>query len=134
MPTLHDRVRRVTDDLKKIQGELSAAAESGADPARREQIMQELVAGDLVAEFKTSVDNMRHLLWSYIEASSQHDAQRITQTLRAVRMQRVTEMLKILQPTVNEEEMLNSPESDSFFDVINKIAHRTLEQHQKSTE
>ena len=129
MSDLVTRIRRVTEDLKAIQEKLNAAAQPGAPPAERERIMEALLQADMVNEFKTAVDNMRHLLWSYIEAASAKSPQNVTRTLQAVRMQRVTEMLRILQPTVDEVEMASTPEARSFFDVIHKIANSTVDRH-----
>ncbi len=92
--------------------------------------MEELINMRVLDEFKASVDNMRHLLWSYIEASNAKSAHGVSHTLQQVRMQRVTEMLKILQPNVEESNISSSPESKSFFEVIHKIANSAVDSHQ----
>jgi hypothetical protein len=91
--------------------------------------MEEMVNAELISEFKTSVDHMRHLLWSYIEASSSKGRLNVSDTLQSVRMQRVTEMLRILQPTVDSTKGTSSPEAKSFFEVINTIANSAMDQH-----
>ena len=133
MSSLHERIQQVNAELNAIHAELAAAALPNADPQVRARVMDELLHEDALAALKNTVDNMRLLLWSYMEASSQHDPQSIARTLQSVRMQRVTEMLKNLEPGVDQQKMAQSPESVSFFDLINKIANRALEQHQKKS-
>jgi hypothetical protein len=129
MTKLTDRIRRVTEDLHAIQSELSAAARPDFPLADRERLMQELVDANIVHEFKSAVDHMRHLLWSYIEASS---GKEVVEKLQAVRMQRVTEMLRILKPSMHDEQMTKTPEATSFFDMIQDIASTAFERHQRS--
>src|SRR5437899_333946 len=101
MSELTTRIRRVTEDLQAIQEQLSSAARHDASSEERESVMEEMLNLELINEFKTSVDHMRHLLWSYIEASSSQGRLTVSHTLQNVRMQRVTEMLRILQPSVD---------------------------------
>ena len=129
MSELTERIRRVTEDLQVIQSTLSDAAAPGAPAEARERIMQELLDMSMIAELKAAVDHMRHLLWSYIEASSNKNPHMVTRTLQAVRMQRVTEMLKILQPGVQEARESATPEAQGFFDAIQKIAASAVDKH-----
>jgi hypothetical protein len=122
MSDLTSRIQRVTDDLHAVQDVLNAAARPDAPAAQRDAVMEELINLRVLDTFKAAVDNMRHLLWSYIEASNAKNAHGVSQTLQKVRMQRVTEMLRILQPNMEESKIAASPESKSFFDVIQKIA------------
>jgi hypothetical protein len=132
MSELSERILRVTADLRLIQEQLSRAAQPGAPHSVREAIMQEMLQGQMISEFKGSVDHMRHLLWSYIEASAPNSHQQVTETLQAVRMQRVTEMLKVLQPTIDEVNMMRTPEAKSFLDLINQIASSAMDRHTQS--
>src|SRR3954470_9581540 len=110
MSELTSRIRRITEDLQAVQQQLSSAARPDAPSFERDAVMQEMINVELINEFKTSVDHMRHLLWSYIEASSSKGSLTVSDTLQTVRMQRVTEMLKILQPTVDGAKGSASPE------------------------
>jgi hypothetical protein len=129
MSELTNRIRRVTEDLHAVQEVLNSAAQPNAPAAERDAVMEELISMRILDEFKTSVDNMRHLLWSYIEASNTKNAHGVAATLQHVRMQRVTDMLRILQPNMQESKMAASPESKSFFEVIHKIASSTTDRH-----
>jgi hypothetical protein len=126
---LTTRIRRVTEDLQAIQLELSTAAKDTTPVPERDRMLRQLAASDLLHEFKSAVDHMRHLLWSYIE-SAQKD-ENIERTLERVRMKRVTEMLQILAPDVNERRMDATPEVESFFDAVQKIAGKALDRHRQ---
>lgn len=130
MSELTTRIRRITEDLRAVQQQLSSAARPDAPSTERDAVMQEMINVELINEFKTSVDHMRHLLWSYIEASSSKGRLNVSDTLQNVRMQRVTEMLRILQPTVDGTSNTSSPEAKSFFDVINTIANSAVDSNQ----
>ena len=133
MGELTDRIRRVTTDLQLIQDQLSRAAQPGAPHAVREVVLSELSEGQTLPELKAAVDHMRHLLWSYLEASPKSGDQ-VPMTLQAVRIQRVTEMLKVLQPTIEEVNAMRTPETKSFFDLINQIAATTVDTHAKGAK
>jgi hypothetical protein len=130
MSELTTRIRRITEDLHAVQEQLSSAARPDAPSTERDAVMEEMVNAELISEFKTSVDHMRHLLWSYIEASSSNGRLNVSDTLQSLRMQRVTEMLRILQPTVDGGQKTSSPEAKSFFDAINTIANSAMDHHQ----
>ena len=122
MSELTTRIRRVTEDLQAIQDELTRAAEPSADPGARNAIMEEMLKAELIDSFKSSVDQMRVLLFSYIEAAASEGRQTVYDTLQAIRMRRVTEMLKILQPAVENRRNTSSMDIRSLMDIVNQIA------------
>lgn len=122
MSELTSRIRRVTEDLQAIQDELSKAAEPGADPSARTVLMEELLKAELIDQFKSSVDQMRTLLFSYIEAAASAGHESIYDTLQAIRMRRVTEMLRVLQPTVENRRNTTNTDLRSLMEMVNKLA------------
>ena len=122
MSDLSTLIHRVTDDLKAIQERLNEAARPDAPTTLRDAAMDEMLNVELINDFKNSVDQMRHLLWSYIEASSSQGRQTVSDTLQSIRLRRVTDMLRILQPSVEEGRNTSSADVRSLLDVINKIA------------
>ncbi|HUQ50435.1 MAG TPA: hypothetical protein VM056_06975 [Terriglobales bacterium] len=130
MSQLTERILRATKDLQAIQDELSRAAASDASAQLRDDVMNEMLQTQMVSDFKTAVDHMRHLLWSYIEATSTESKEDIAAKLQAVRMQRVTEMLKVLEPDVHQDATAALPGAQTFFDLIHNIAHSAMDRHQ----
>lgn len=135
MNDLTPRIRRVTEDLKAVQEQLISATAPGASGVAREAILESLLEENLLFDFKSSVDHMRHLLWTYIETEVNKNEGDVHATLQQVRMQRVTEMLHVLAPTVEEAEMNEHPQAQSFFEIIHQIANtamdRTMENYKK---
>lgn len=122
------RIRRVTEDLQVIQEELGSAAvvEPGGEPAR---LLDELLEKDLINDFKSAVDHMRQFLWSYIDAVCRKEGRNVDYTLQAFRMQRVTEMLRILRERVELPQIMKLPEAHSFFEEIQATADTVVERH-----
>ena len=71
---------------------------------------------DLLSELKSAVDDMRLLLWQYIETASEVNPQRAQERMDSQRLHRVTKFLQLLRKRL-------SPTSDeqpvSFIERIN---------------
>ena len=122
MSDLTTRIRRVTEDLQAIQDQLSKAAEPGAHPEMRNVLMDELLHADMIDQFKSSVDQMRVLLFSYIEAAASQGRMSVYDSLQSIRMRRVTEMLRVLQPAVENRRDTTNTDLRSLMEMVNKIA------------
>ena len=123
------RIKRVTSDLRAIQEELGWAAiddPTGGEPAR---ILDELLKQDLIADFKAALDHMRTFLWSYIEAVSRQSGEGVDYAIQSTRMQRVTEMLRLLRGYSDLPQMISQPPGQTFIEEIHAIAGSYLEKH-----
>lgn len=133
MPEFTLRIQRVTEELRHIFTELERAAHADADPAYRQRVSRSLLAPGVVKDFKTVIDDMRLILWSYMEAdqkASSESIQNIEAKLQSVRMQRVTEMLRALEPDVHAPSTNQLPEAHTFFELIHNIANTTVDRHE----
>jgi hypothetical protein len=124
------RIRCLTQDLRAIEGQLRRVTFSNPTPEQM-RIVDELLSAGLLLEFKSSVDHIRQFLWAYIEgaASSGHD---LTTAIQGLRLQRVTEMLRVLREDMDDPSLAAVPGSRSFFEEINTIAHKTMDLAQDS--
>jgi hypothetical protein len=120
-----ERVRRLTGEIRVLQEQLDRAARQGS--GERSKMVDELVDGDLMNDLKNVVDNMRHFLWSYIEATTQNPDD-LKSAMQGYRMQRVTEMLRILRES-DVPELTKTKYAHSFFEEINNIAHATVDRY-----
>jgi len=78
------RILRVTDDLRAIQRELNCAAmEAPSDPELMEAL-SELPELEALQVLKSSLDQMRHFLWFYMQVISNESeaGERMRQALR----------------------------------------------------
>ena len=137
MPDFTERIQRATADLQQIHAELDRAAHSDANTEYRERIHRELLVPGIVHDFKTAVDDMRLMLWSYMSAQAQSSGpdmslQSVEARLQSVRMQRVTDMLKTLKPDVASGSTGTLPEHATFLELIHDIAHTAVDRHAQS--
>ena len=117
-----NRIRRVTEDLQALQVELDEATRK-AETAQRHAVVDELVEGDLLDDLKNAVDNVRHFLWSYIEATTENPAD-LRSAMQGYRMQRVTEMLRLLkdEPQLAKTQQAHSSSRNSTASTPPSIA------------
>jgi hypothetical protein len=81
---IHIRILRVTEDLRAIQRQLNCAAmEAPSDPELMEALSQ-LPEMDALQMLKSSVDQMRHFLWFYMQVmtNESESGERLRQTIR----------------------------------------------------
>lgn len=107
-------LRDLTAELTAVHNELYWLALQAQD-SNGKQSPAELKV-DTLAELKGAVDNMRLLLWNYIETASEIDPQGVQEGMESQRMRRVTDFLELLRDRlvhVNEQQPL------SFIEKIN---------------
>jgi hypothetical protein len=81
---IHVRILRVTEDLRSIQRQLNCAAmEAPSDPELMEALSQ-LPEMDALQMLKSSLDQMRHFLWFYMQVMTNEteSGERLRQSIR----------------------------------------------------
>jgi hypothetical protein len=81
---VHNRVMRVTEDLRAIQRELNCAAmEAPTDPELMEALSK-LPEMDSLQVLKSALDQMRHFLWFYIQVMTNESegGEKLRQSIR----------------------------------------------------
>jgi hypothetical protein len=89
-------LRTLTAELTAVHDELYWLAMQAQDAVSKETPAQLNVK--LLAELKAAVDNMRLLLWNYIEAASALDPRQVQEGMESERLRRATEFLQLLRP------------------------------------
>ena len=78
---------------------------------------------DMLSELKSAVDDMRLLLWQYIETASEVNPQHVQERMDSQRLHRVTKFLQLLRkrlaPTSDEQPV-------SFIERINAAVTESL--------
>lgn len=85
-------------------------------------------------QFKAAVDYTRQLLWTYIEAGAGRKGHKVNDTVRRLRLERVTEMLHTIQEDVKRRHLAHNPTTESFLHVVHEIADAAMEKHGKSSD
>ena len=90
-----EHLKELTAELTAVHNELYWLAMQTQDAAGKETPAELNV--NLLAELKSAVDNMRLLLWKYIETASAVDPQRMREGMESERLRRTTEFLQLLR-------------------------------------
>jgi hypothetical protein len=93
-------LKELTTELTAVHSELYWLAMQGQDAAGKETPAELNV--HLLADLKGAVDNMRMLLWKYIETASEIDPQRVQEDMETQRLRRVTEFLQLLRERLGQ--------------------------------
>ncbi len=111
MQDLRGTVEKITEDLNELMRQLS-----GTDDTQARELVEEMLNSQVLADFKVSVDAMRHLLWIYIEAvASSHSQATI---LQSARLQKAVDMLRALH-TGDIPSQFSGPET--FFEHVQSV-------------
>jgi hypothetical protein len=114
-------LKEMTDELTALHGDLYWLAMQGQDASGKQSPAQLKV--DLLTDLKGAVDNMRLLLWKYIETASLLDPKGVHDGLESQRLRRMTEFLQLLRDRLGKS--ANS-EPVSFIERINARVDQSL--------
>ncbi len=79
---------------------------------------------DMLSELKSAVDDMRLLLWQYIETASEVNPQRVQERMDSQRLHRVTKFLQLLRKRLAPVSADEQPVS--FIERINAAVTQSL--------
>ncbi len=118
---LVNHLRELTTEITAVHRELYWLALQEQDVSAKETPAELNI--DLLAELKGAVDNMRIMLWKYIETASEIDPQKVQDGLESQRLRRVTEFLQLLR-----DRLVQAPEQQpmSFIERINAAVKERL--------
>ena len=123
------RIRRITEDLRVIQEELNRAAALDRQRPERSLLLNELVTLELLGEFRSAIDHLRTFLWAYVEAATKTSGGSVDAALQTVRIQRATEMLRMLRQQLSAPDSTPAPEMRSLLEEITALTHTAYNQH-----
>jgi hypothetical protein len=123
-PTIESLVhhlKEMTDELTALHGDLYWLAMQGQDASGKHSPAQLKV--DLLTGLKGAVDNMRLLLWKYIETASLIDPRGVEEGLESQRLRRMSEFLQLLRDRLGKSA---ETEPVSFIERINARVDKSL--------
>lgn len=115
------QIQTLTTELTGMHSELYWLAMQAKDVASRETPSE--LNFEMLADLKTAVDNMRLLLWDYIEVASTLDPKKVQEGMEVQRVRRATEFLNLLRGRLGR-----APEQEpvSFIERINAAVKKSL--------
>ncbi len=111
MEDLRVTVQRITEDLNSLMRRLS-----GTDHTEARELVEQMLNDEIFADFKISVDAMRHLLWIYIEAVSNAGAP--VTLVQSARLQKAVDMLRALHGSELPEQFAGA---QTFIEHVQKM-------------
>ena len=122
MNNLPEKIHTAIHDLRKLQQEIQSPTDD-TEPRLAN------VDSATLKEFKKSVDSVRQLLWTYIQADSLEHGQNLEEELRSLRLQHVTEMLHSIQLEAKVRQFKRNSATVSFLNACHEIADAAFERH-----
>ena len=119
---LKARLGTLTDELMALHRELYWLAQ-GQDMPVQEQSLGEL-SFDQVMDLKLAVDNLREILWSYLDAVAKLEPQKVHEAMDAHRLRRVTQLLQLLRERLSQDPA--DPTPVSFIERISAAIKEKL--------
>lgn len=90
-------LKELTHALNAVHGDLYWLAMQVPDASKKAAVPAAELNVDLLAELKSAVDDMRLMLWQYIETASELDPQMMREGMETQRLRRVTRFLQLLR-------------------------------------
>jgi hypothetical protein len=118
---LVNHLKELTEELTAVHSELYWLAMRAQDSTDKETPAELKV--DLLTDLKGAVDNMRLMLWNYIETASVVDPQGVREGIEHQRVRRVTEFLEVLRDRLGH----NDEEPVSFIERISASVNNRLQ-------
>ena len=112
-----ERVRTITRDLETLQAEMHTQLTAPAAPGRN-RFLEDGMAVQVLSQFKAELDQLRRILWFYIEQAEQKPAADMDHE-QARRLDRVTGLLSALSPQPGATSC--GEQSGSFFERLNVV-------------
>lgn len=94
-PSLKDRLGNLAEELIALHRDLYWLAEDNNLPEQEDNLGD--LTLDQVMTLKLAVDNLRDLLWKYVDAISHVEPERVQEAMQSYRLRRVTQLLDLLR-------------------------------------
>jgi hypothetical protein len=114
-------LRALTGRLTALHGDLYWLAMEGQDTTGKSPAAELNV--ELLTELKGAVDNMRMLLWDYIDTASQVNPQRVHEGMETQRLQRMSHFLQVLRERLGRS---SEQQPVSFIEKISAAMKKRL--------
>jgi hypothetical protein len=115
------RIRIITGELEAIQAEMHSELTGTAGDNRLAKLFEDANAVQALNYFKAELDQLRRVLWFYIEEAARKTAAGMDQEQQAKRLQRVNELLRALAPQSSTPASVADKPSASFFERLDVV-------------
>jgi hypothetical protein len=118
------QIQAITRELEALQGEMQRQF---AEPAgMKNRFLEDNTAVEALSRFKAELDQLRRILWFYIEQAAQQAAPAGMDQEQSRRLERVTGLLRALSPQPDVAAM--TEQSGSFFERLNLVIDNYMQE------
>ncbi|MGZ4842294.1 MAG: hypothetical protein ACXV5J_11150 [Candidatus Angelobacter sp.] len=117
------RIQNITGEIHSIQTEMHGELTQPANGSRVAGFFEDGTAVQVLNDFKAELDQLRRILWFYIEQASTQSTAAPDNEQQSKRLQRVNELLRALAPqaTASATAAEGSKPSISFFERLDVV-------------
>jgi hypothetical protein len=120
---LMHRIKNITGEIHSIQAEMHGELNGPASGNRLARFFEDENAVQLLNDFKAELDQLRRILWFYIEQASVQPSAAMDSEQQDKRLQRVNELLRALAPPAKSAVIAGETiqPSVSFFERLDVV-------------
>lgn len=115
------RIQKITEELEAIQAEMHSELTVPTNDNQVAKFFEDAAAVQILNDFKAELDQLRRILWFYIEEAAGKPSAAVDQEQQAKRLQRVNELLRALSPQTSAPLTVQGPPSGSFFERLDVV-------------
>lgn len=127
---LVNRIKNITREIHSIQAEMHNQLNESGSGSRVPTLFENEDASQVLNDFKAELDQLRRILWFYIEQASICSSAAMDIEQQDKRLQRVNELLRTLAPPPHTEAIpgQNTQPSVSFFERLDVVMDTYLQE------
>jgi hypothetical protein len=114
-------MRDITAGLESLQAEMHGCLSETEGEYKKDPFFADADAVQVLNHFKAELDQLRRILWFYIEEATGRPGPDVDQEQKNRRLQRITELLGALAPQPVASSEAPVQESGSFFERLNQV-------------
>jgi len=116
------RIKNITGEIHSIQAEMHGALNEPASENKLTRFFEDENAVQSLNDFKAELDQLRRILWFYLEQASARPSATMNNEQQDTRLQRVNELLRTLAPTAKSATAGQTIQpSVSFFERLDVV-------------
>lgn len=117
------RIKSITGEIHSIQAEMHGELNQPASGSRLARLFEDENAVQVLNDFKAELDQLRRILWFYIEQASAQPSAAMDSEQQDKRLQRVNELLRALTPPAAKSTIAGETiqPSVSFFERLDVV-------------
>ena len=123
---MRKRLEKIKDELMALHRDMYWMAQDQSSPEQQQQKVSELDFDQLM-DLKLAVDNMRELLWKYLDAAAEVEPERVQQAMESHRVRRVSQLLQLLRERLGHYPDQQQPVS--FIEKVSAVIKEKLAGH-----